>query len=194
MDGMAIGKLLSKSKTINTRSRSGPSSSRTASASPQPSYWTVSVEGSEESSEEDISETMLGRVVDRSNASAAESDESTVAVRDSSASAASRKLAQRKTTKAKKAKKISKGAKHRKKDVVAEPAHTTRAATRSAGSPVELYGGIEEIVIPHKPRPVKLAPGESVSNGNVTKVQMLTGVLYLYWDGPKRHAKFVRTK
>lgn len=72
-----------------------------------------------------------------------------------------------------------------------EKIHTTRAATRSSGNAVGLFKGIEEIVLPPKPR---AAPKVAASNDNVIKIPMLTGTLYMYRDGPKRRVKFVRTK
>lgn len=72
-----------------------------------------------------------------------------------------------------------------------EKIHTTRAATRSSGNAVGLFKGIEEIVLPPKPR---TAPKVSTNNDNVIKVPMLTGTLFMYRDGPKRRVKFVRTK
>jgi len=72
--------------------------------------------------------------------------------------------------------------------------HTTRAATRSAGSTVALFRGIEDLVIPPKKQTPKVSASNSKNDGSVVKVQMLTGVLYLYRDGGKRRARFVRTK
>jgi len=72
--------------------------------------------------------------------------------------------------------------------------HTTRAATRNAGSTVSLFRGIEDMVVPPKKQQPKVSLSKSKNDGSVVKVQMLTGVLYLYRDGGKRHARFVRTK
>ena len=77
-------------------------------------------------------------------------------------------------------------------DLFQEKIHTTRAATRSSGNAEGLFKGIEEIVLPPKPRPVPKAA--SSNNGNVIKITMLTGTLYMYRDGAKRRVQFVRSK
>ncbi len=77
---------------------------------------------------------------------------------------------------------------------ISKKMHTTRAATRSAGSSVALFRGIEDMVIPPKKQQPRVSMSNSKNDGSVVKVQMLTGVLYLYRDAGKRRARFVRTK
>lgn len=86
--------------------------------------------------------------------------------------------------------------KHPTKAVAVRHLHTTRAATRQAGSSTDLYRGIEDVALhakPTKPSNTK-ASSTSPRDNSVVKIQMLTGTLFLYRKGPKPYAKFVRTK
>lgn len=200
-DGIAIGKLVCKTTPIASKRQSRTSSPNATNSSP---HWIVSLKGSD--AEEDISERMLGRVVDRSTTTTdtSSSDGSTVSVCGGSVSSASKKSfgSHKKKSKSRKSsvtKKAHRSSKTQSKVAVVQSGsrgqrvHTTRATTRSAGSSVELFSGIEEIVIPPKPK-VSKARASSEGDPNVIKVPMLTGTLYLYRDGPKRRAEFIRTK
>jgi cytoskeletal protein RodZ len=194
-DGTAIGKLLYKTEPVTSTGQPQYDSSPTSSGV---SHWMVSFEGSD-LSEEDVSERMLGCVM---NSSAAESDTSTVAIQASEESSASAMaVAPKKIFAVHSMKKKTKTAPKARKATTAQQkqvqlprrVHTTRAAARTAGASVELFSGIEEISLP--PKPKKPASSSSSSrNGGMVKVQMLTGTLFIYRDGPKRHVKFVRTK
>lgn len=148
----------------------------------------VAVEGSEK--REDVSERRLGRVL---NASTTESDSSTVTVNSDDVRTNDRPGAAFGKATPNKTAKSSKVTAHKAttttKPVAGQPIHSTRAVTRSAGPSVELFRGIEEIVLPPKP---KLSSKTSSRNESEIKVKMLTGTLYIYRD--KRHVKFVRTK
>ena len=133
-------------------------------------HWKVSIEGKE--SEEDVSERMLGRVLDVS-----ESDGSTVSTTTTSGVGSSGKeKAASKPTVVKAARTTNK--------------RSTRAATRSAGGDVELLTGIENIQLPKKPASKN---NRVRKDPNVVKVKMLTGTLLLY-RGKIRRAEFVRSK
>jgi hypothetical protein len=191
-DGTAIGKLLYKNEPATSTSQPHYDSSPSSMGV---SHWMVSFEGSDWS-EEDVSERMLGCVI---NSSATESDASTVAVQPSEESSPSAVAAALKKTSAvrtikkttKTAPKARKTTTPKKQVQLPRRVHTTRAAARTAGTSVELFSGIEKISLPPKP---KKTASLSPRNGDTVKVQMLTGTLYLYRVGPKRHVKFVRTK
>ena len=169
----------------------------------------VAVDGKEE----DVSERMLGRVLDgRTSAIAtasetSSSDSSTMAaaaaIVSASPSPSSRdaSLNKKTTTKKKKQKQhppvVRKTVAAKNKHI--KPNHhantgTRRAVTRSAGPSVELLSGIDEIVLPPKPPKPTSNKKASSSDNNVIKVKMLTGTLYMYRNGPHRSVKFVRTK
>jgi hypothetical protein len=187
--------------------------SRSDSSFP-PSHWIVVV--SDQGEEEDISERMLGRVlVDNNNNGstvAAESDSSSTmaALVDAivakpivaAVSTTKKRLAQNnKALNAAGSKATTKAAacaasKNIKATIASSGrVHSTRAVTRSSGPSVELLRGIEEYVLPPKPRAaVAVTKGSSGGDtANLVKVKLLTGTLYLY-RGPKKYVKFVRTK
>ncbi|GAX23364.1 hypothetical protein FisN_15Lh079 [Fistulifera solaris] len=156
-------------------------------------HWIVRTEDNEEQS---IPERLLRSITDEgsheNNSSLADSDEDTSSERRSSPSKKSTKPT---ITKAKKSvvfvsRKGAISSNNKKTVDNPEKIHTTRAATRSSGNAVGLFKGIEEIVLPPKPRPASKA---STSNDNVIKIPMLTGTLFMY-KGPKRRVKFVRSK
>jgi len=157
-DGVDVGTLLYK-----TEDKPYESPSRTSA------HWKVSVEGKE--AEEDLSERMLGRVLD-----VGESDGSTVSTTTTSGvSKAVVKAAADKPT-------VVKAARTTKR--------STRAATRSAGGEVELLTGIEAVQLPKKPASKKT---KQRNDPNVIKVKMLTGTLFLH-RGLNRRAEFVWSK
>lgn len=65
----------------------------------------------------------------------------------------------------------------------------TRAVTRSKGGSVDLFKGIESVPVVKKPSPKKRGD----EGGNMQKIKLLTGTLYLY-RGRYPRAEFVRTK
>ena len=195
-----IGQLLYKNESSTTIS---PTSRRPKVS---PAHWMVLLQTNGDNWEEDVSEHMLGRVIDPSSDNVSEG--STVPVdrpqtRSAAAVAKSMKTSvgmKKKTVPPKVIKAGKTVVKPRRAAVPQTPTadaaahkHTTRAATRSGGSSVELFGGIEDVVLPPKPRTQKKASKEEETRG-VTKIQMLTGTLYLYRNGPQRRAEFVRTK
>jgi len=137
--------------------------------------------------EQDIQETMLGRVLDSSTAAkAAESSDN-----GSTIMAVEIKRAFKPKTGSHKGPTTG-PTNHRSSSLSRGEQHRTRARTRSSGDSSELLGGIEEVELPPPRKRVKhdmrLNTGETV-----VKVKMLTGTLYLY-KGRQRRAEFVRSK
>jgi hypothetical protein len=172
--------------------------------------WMVSIEGS--LSEEDISEGMLGRVLvtDGGGASVESySDGSHGAVSTSNSNKNDPTLTttapNTKTKKAATAVKVTQDRKHHSSTSATHlnnqgiiPKRTTRTRS-SAADPSELFGGIEDVVLP----PAKRIRGTTRKNGasprlqagetSVVKVPLLTGTLYLF-RGRSRRAEFIRHK
>ena len=196
IDGVATGTLLYKTETVTSSHQPHYESSPSSSThSGMVSHWMVAV-SDHGGQEEDISERRLGRVFGVDGGEEHTSTTSSTAVESDSSGAMAlntgkvgRKRAPRKRQTAKAATAVSKS----KTVVKATPprVHSTRAVTRSAGPAVELFRGIEEIPVP--PKQPK-APRQD-KDSNVVKIEMLTGVLYMYREmGCKRHVRFVRTK
>jgi hypothetical protein len=187
--------------------------------------WMVSIEGT--LSEEDISEGMLGRVLvataDGGSASVeitsiiSDGSHSTVLTRNITTTANNNDDPTTTTpnTNTKKAVsaavKVPQDRKHhsststatrRNNQVITTPKRTTRTRS-SAADPSELFGGIEDVVLP----PTKRIRSSTRKNGHgttstlrlqagetsVMKVPMLTGTLYLF-RGRSRRAEFIRHK
>jgi hypothetical protein len=176
----------------------------------------VSIEGN--LSEEDISEGMLGRVllatVDGGNGSAesnsliSDGSHSTVSTSNiTNTNATTTTAPSTNTKKAATAAKVPQDRKHHSSTNATHPNNhgivpkrTTRTRS-SAADPSELFGGIEDVVLP----PTKRIRATTRKNGttastrlqagetSVTKVPMLTGTLYLF-RGRSRRADFIRHK
>jgi hypothetical protein len=212
-----VGKLLFKTKdTTSASARDSPTSSVMA-------RWMVSIEGS--LSEEDISEGMLGRVLVTTADGGSASAENISIISDGSHSTISASNITTTTynhndgptttapnTNTKKAVstavKVPQDRKHhsstsaatrRNNQVTTNPKRTTRTRS-SAADPSELFGGIEDVVLPPTKRirkrnghgttaSTRLQAGET----SVSKVPMLTGTLYLF-RGRTRRAEFIRHK
>jgi hypothetical protein len=167
--------------------------------------WMVSIEGSSKG-EEDISESMLGRVLEADGGAGAESnsiisssDSSNIATNSNDITSAP---SINTTKKAVTAVKVSQDRKHHSATnhrsnnqvVTAKRAPRTRS---SAADPSELFGGIEEVALPPTKRSTARKSGTSprlqAGETSVVKVPLLTGTLFLY-RGLHRRAEFIRNK
>jgi hypothetical protein len=163
--------------------------------------WMVSIEG--DKSEEDISESMLGRVFEAEGVGAENNNiiSSSDGSRNSKAAPIPAPAPNGNSTKTVTAVKVSQDRKHnsttssRNQVVTAKRAHRTRS---SVADPSELFGGIEEVGLPPTKRRTakkngarrpRLQAGET----SVETVPLLTGTLFLY-RGLHRRAEFIRTK
>jgi hypothetical protein len=186
-----IGKLLYKTraKEISVPSfRDSPTSIVMA-------RWMVSIEGSSKS-EEDISESMLGRVLEADGGAGAETNSIISSSSDSNIATTAPNIITKKTVTAVK---VSQDRKHHSTNqnnqvVTAKRAPRTRS---SAADPSELFGGIEEVALPPTKRSAARKNGTSprlqAGETSVVKVPLLTGTLFLY-RGLHRRAEFIRNK
>jgi hypothetical protein len=173
---------------------------RTGEPSSAGGYWMVSIvnggQGSDSVVQEEVSERTLGLVVD-----AAESDRSTVTVPEPSKVDPPPVVPTTKTTTTTTTNKTTttttkaaiKKAPPRKTvpPVRRPPPAVSRKATRSTrSSPVELLAGIEHVPVTKK----MTSKRNCRKDGNVTKVKLLTGTLYLYKGQRPFRAEFMRTK
>jgi hypothetical protein len=169
--------------------------------------WMVSMEGS--LSQEDISESMLGRVLVGTvgtadnggslveSTSSIISDGSTVSASNIITTDKAPTTSDPNNTTTKKAVTAVKVPQDRKHQVIV-PARAPRTRS-SAADPSELFGGIEELVLPPTKRSTNRKNGSSprprlqAGETSVVKVPLLTGTLYLY-RGLSRRAEFIRHK
>jgi hypothetical protein len=162
--------------------------------------WMISIEGGK--SEEDISESMLGRVFEAEGDGA--ENNSIISSSDGSSNINAAPIhapaSNGTSTKTVTAVKVSQDRKHnsttssRNQVVTAKRAPRTRS---SAADPSELFGGIEEVALPPTKRRTARKNGASprlqAGETSVVKVPLLTGTLFLY-RGLHRRAEFIRTK
>jgi hypothetical protein len=189
-----IGKLLYKTRAKET---SVPSF-RDSPTSILMARWMVSIEGGKP--EEDISESMLGRVLEADNGGV--ETNSIISTSDGSSNSNAGPIlavaSDSNTKKAVTAVKVPQDRKHhsttssRNQVVTAKRAPRTRS---SAADPSELFGGIEEVALPPTKRSTARKNGPRLQAGetSVVKVPLLTGTLFLY-RGLHRRAEFIRNK
>jgi hypothetical protein len=152
-------------------------------------YWVIAVEG--ESLTEEVSERKLGRVIDST-----ESDGSTVTVNNNTRKSSLHPSSTNNTGSSKtKGKAVRRGttAKVSSQNAAAVnlTLRKTTRSTRRSGEPVELLAGIEHIPATTKKTTSKR---KFQDDGNVTKIKLMTGTLYLYKGKRPYRAEFVRSK
>jgi hypothetical protein len=186
-----IGKLLYKTRAKEI----GVPSFRDSPTSIVMARWMVSIEGSSKS-EEDISESMLGRVLEADGGAGAETNSIISSSSDSNIATTAPIINNKKAVTAVK---VSQDRKHHSTNqnnqvVTAKRAPRTRS---SAADPSELFGGIEEVALPPTKRSTARKNGTSprlqAGETSVVKVPLLTGTLFLY-RGLHRRAEFIRNK